>query len=57
MEPFGPSSLAVISSPRCAVNSVKGVTEAGKKGVQEGGKSTEDVIKEFGKGLDKISGK
>jgi hypothetical protein len=37
--------------------SVKGVTKAGKKGALEGEEDTKDLIKDFGKGVDKILGK
>ncbi|UCG20736.1 MAG: AsmA family protein [Deltaproteobacteria bacterium] len=46
-----------IENPKIRIRSIKGVSEAGKKGTQEGGKIEEDVIKEFGKGLEKILGK
>jgi hypothetical protein len=46
-----------LEDPKIRIRSVKGVSEAGKKGTQEGGKVEEDVIKEFGKGLEKILGK
>jgi len=43
-----------LEDPKIRIRPVKGVSEAGKKGAQEGGKVAEDVIKEFGKGLEKI---
>ena len=47
-----------IEDPKIRIRSVKGLSEAGKKGTQEeGGKVEEDLIKEFGKGLEKILGK
>jgi uncharacterized protein YhdP len=47
-----------IEDPKIRIRSAKGVSEAGKKGTQEeGGKVEEDLIKEFGKGLEKILGK
>ena len=46
-----------LEDPKIRIRPVKGVSEAGKKGAQEGGKVAEDVIKEFGKGLEKILGK
>jgi uncharacterized protein YhdP len=46
-----------LEDPKIQIRPVKGVSEAGKKGAQEGGKVTEDVIKDFGKGLEKIFGK
>jgi uncharacterized protein involved in outer membrane biogenesis len=44
-------------NPKIRVIPTKGITEAGKKGTQDSGKAAEDVIKEFGKGLEKIFGK
>jgi len=46
-----------LQNPKIRIRPLKGVTETGKKGVQEGKKGTEDVIKGFGKGLEKILGK
>lgn len=46
-----------LEDPKIRIRPVRGVSEAGKKGAQEGGKVAEDVIKEFGKGLEKILGK
>jgi uncharacterized protein involved in outer membrane biogenesis len=46
-----------LEDPKIRIRSLKGVSEAGKKGAQEGKKGTEEVIKEFGKGLEKILGK
>jgi uncharacterized protein YhdP len=46
-----------LENPKIRIRAVKGVTKAGKKGAQEGKKGTEEVIKEFGKGLEKILGK
>jgi hypothetical protein len=44
-------------NPKIRVQPTKGITEAGKKGTQDSGKAVEDVVKEFGKGLEKIFGK
>jgi hypothetical protein len=44
-------------NPKIRVLPTKGITEAGKKGTQDSGKAVEDVVKEFGKGLEKIFGK
>ena len=46
-----------LEDPNIRFRSVKGVSEAGKKGTQEEVKGAEDVIREFGKGLEKILGK
>lgn len=46
-----------LENPKIRVRPAKGITKAGKKGTQEGGKAVEDVIKELGKGLEKIFGK
>jgi len=46
-----------LENPKIRIRPLKGVSEAGKKGAQEGKKVTEEVIKEFGKGLEKILGK
>ena len=46
-----------LENPKIQIRPVKGLIKGGKKGTQEGGKVTEDVIKEFGKGLEKILGK
>ncbi|MDH3722715.1 MAG: AsmA-like C-terminal region-containing protein, partial [Desulfobacteraceae bacterium] len=46
-----------LEDPKIRVRPAKGITEAGKKGTQDTGKAAEDVIKEFGKGLEKIFGK
>ncbi len=47
-----------IEDPKIRIRSVKGMSEAGKKGTQEeGGKVEEELIREFGKGLEKILGK
>jgi uncharacterized protein YhdP len=46
-----------LANPKIRVRPAKGITEAGKKGTQDSGKAVEDVIKEFGKGLEKIFGK
>jgi hypothetical protein len=46
-----------LEDPKIRIRAVKGVSKAGKKAVQEGGKVAEDVIKGFGKGLEKILGK
>ena len=46
-----------IEDPKIQIRSVKGVSEAGKKETREGGKVEEDLIKEFGKDLEKILGK
>jgi hypothetical protein len=45
------------ANPKIRVRPAKGLTEAGKKGTQDTGKAAEDVVKEFGKGLEKIFGK
>ncbi|MHC4843423.1 MAG: AsmA family protein [Planctomycetota bacterium] len=46
-----------LEDPKIRVRPAKGITKAGKKGTQDTGKAAEDVIKEFGKGLEKIFGK
>ncbi len=46
-----------LEDPKIRVRPAKGITEAGKKGTQDTGKAAEDVVKEFGKGLEKIFGK
>jgi uncharacterized protein YhdP len=46
-----------LENPKIRIRPVKGVTEAGKKGALEGEEDTKDLIKDFGKGLDKILGK
>jgi uncharacterized protein YhdP len=46
-----------LENPKIRVRPAKGITKAGKKGTQDTGKAAEDVIKEFGKGLEKIFGK
>jgi len=46
-----------LEDPKIRIRSVKGESEGGKRGAQEDGKGAEDVIKEFGKGLEKILGK
>jgi uncharacterized protein involved in outer membrane biogenesis len=46
-----------LENPKIRVLPAKGITEAGKKGTQDTGKAAEDVIKGFGKGLEKILGK
>jgi uncharacterized protein involved in outer membrane biogenesis len=46
-----------LENPKIRVRPAKGITEAGKKGTQDSGKAVEDVIKELGKGLEKIFGK
>lgn len=43
--------------PKIRVRPAKGITEAGKKGTKDTGKAAGDVVKEFGKGLEKIFGK
>jgi len=45
------------ANPKIRVRAAKGNTEAGKEGTQDTGKAAEDVIKEVGKGLEKIFGK
>jgi uncharacterized protein YhdP len=45
------------ANPKIRVRPAKGITEAGKKGTKDTGKAAEDVVKEFGKGLEKIFGK
>jgi uncharacterized protein YhdP len=44
-------------NPKIRVRPAKGITEAGKKGTKDTGKAAEDVVKELGKGLEKIFGK
>jgi uncharacterized protein YhdP len=44
-------------NPKIRVLPTKGITEAGKKGTKDSGKAAEDVVKELGKGLEKIFGK
>jgi uncharacterized protein YhdP len=46
-----------LENPKIRVRPAKGITKAGKKGTQDSGKAVEDVIKELGKGLEKIFGK
>jgi uncharacterized protein involved in outer membrane biogenesis len=46
-----------LANPKVRVRPAKGIMEAGKKGTQDTGKAAEDVVKEFGKGLEKIFGK
>jgi len=46
-----------LKDPRIRIRALKGESEAGKKGDQQGGKAAEDVIKELGKGLENIFGK
>jgi len=46
-----------LENPKIRVRPAKGITKAGKKGTQDSGKAVEDVVKEFGKGLEKIFGK
>jgi uncharacterized protein YhdP len=46
-----------LANPKIRVRPAKGITKAGKKGTKDTGKAAEDVIKEFGKGLEKIFGK
>jgi uncharacterized protein involved in outer membrane biogenesis len=46
-----------LANPKIRVRPAKGITEAGKKGTKDTGKAAEDVIKEVGKGLEKIFGK
>jgi uncharacterized protein involved in outer membrane biogenesis len=46
-----------LANPKIRVRPAKGITEAGKKGTQDTGKAAEDVVKELGKGLEKIFGK
>jgi hypothetical protein len=46
-----------LEDPKIRIRSVKGVSAAEKKGDKEGAEVAEDVIKEFGKGLEKILGK
>jgi len=46
-----------LEDPEIRIRSVKGVTDAGKKAKKGDGEKPEDVIKEFGKGLEKILGK
>jgi hypothetical protein len=45
------------ANPKIRVRPAKGLTEAGKKGTTDTGKAAEDVVKEIGKGLEKIFGK
>jgi uncharacterized protein YhdP len=46
-----------LENPKIRVRPAKGITKAGKKGTQDSGKAVEDVVKELGKGLEKIFGK
>ena len=46
-----------LEDPKINIRSVKGVSETGKKGNKEEIKGAEDVIREFGKGLETILGK
>jgi hypothetical protein len=46
-----------LDDPKIRVRAAKGIAEAGKKGTQDTGKAAEDVVKELGKGLEKIFGK
>jgi hypothetical protein len=45
------------ANPKIRVRPAKGITKAGKKGTKDTGKAAKDVVKEFGKGLEKIFGK
>ena len=46
-----------VEKPKIAINPAEGLAKAGKKEVREGEKGTQEVIKEFSKGLEKILGK
>jgi uncharacterized protein YhdP len=46
-----------LENPKIRVRPTKGLRKAGKKGTKDSGKAVEDVVKEFGKGLEKIFGK
>jgi uncharacterized protein YhdP len=46
-----------LANPTIRVRPAKGITEAGKKGTKDTGKAAKDVVKEFGKVLEKIFGK
>ena len=46
-----------LENPKIRVLPAKGLRKAGKKGTKDTGKAAEDVVKELGKGLEKIFGK